>query len=226
MTSVTKTGVRTGPVARVAAVALLVPVLALASTPPADAAPKRCTRGHAAFVAADGDVAVVKVKARRGRSQSRREKLLACWRPTGRRFQIAEETDSGEDSVTQSDVTVVGGRYVGLVQTFIGGISESARAAVFDARSRRRLHASDRCDFDRFDFSGVDDAVFTPKGGMAYACERLFFFPGPGRELEMLEPEGADVRHLAVSDGSQAYGARLFWTVAAGASLITKSKEL
>ena len=72
--------------------------------------------------------------------------------------------------------------------------------------------------------SGVEDAAFLPRGGLAYACGRLRIADSKGdRELE---PPGTDVRNLAVSFNTRGFNSRLYWVVVTGNVTQEKSLDL
>ena len=191
--------------------ALLVPAAV------ADAKPPSCTRGGATLEEASGNVRVVRRGLKtNGVNETRRDGLSACWAPTGKRFRVATERDFGDDLRSSSRIEIVDERYVGIVTDFVGGVSESRSAAVWDAKTRRRLHASKACDVDQGDFSGVDDVAFLPRGGMAMSCRKLLLFrTGATKTPEQLEAGG--VRSLAVTRHSHFFIARLYWTLEDGA---------
>ena len=177
---------------------------------PAQAAPS-CTRDGAKLLAAGGSVRVVSLKGKLGKTETRHDRVLGCWTPTGRRFTMFQAVDHGLDEIRRDTFTIVQGRYVGVFTEFEGGVSESFSADSYDVRLRRHLHASDPCDsFDTGDVSGISDAVFFKNGGMAYACGQLRIADGKGDR--QLEPEGTDVRQLAVAAGGTNFGWRLYWT--------------
>jgi hypothetical protein len=136
-----------------------------------------------------------------------------------------ESRDFGLDLIQRDDFAILSGRYVGVISDFEGGVSESRSAAVYDTKTRRRIHASTGCDsVDSGDFSGVEDAAFSDGGGMAYACGRLRIADGKGdRELE---PAGTVVMHLAVASNTQGFGPRLYWTVGNPGAETLKSLDL
>ena len=182
----------------------------------AEAKTPSCTRGGAKLEAADGKVRVVRKKLELTKQRTRREALMACWTSSGKRKTIVLEEDLGDDLVTHSALEIVDERYVGIVTDFVGGVSDSRSAAVWDAKTRRRLHASKACDVDQGDFSGVDDVAFLPRGGMAMSCRKLLLFrTGATKTPEQLEAGG--VRSLAVTRHSHFFIARLYWTLEDGA---------
>jgi hypothetical protein len=207
------------------AIALLTCLSALVLATPAHAASKSCTRGGAKLLAASGSVRVVSVKERLQRSDTRRDRVLGCWTSTGRRFTMFVSRDAGLDEIQHDAFTIVDGRYAGVLTRIEGGVSEDQRAAVYDVKTRKRLHASTACEsFDTGDFGGVTDVAFLPRGGLAYACGRLRIADGHGeRELE---PAGTDVRSLAVATNSHDFRARLYWTVVSGGTETLKSLDL
>jgi hypothetical protein len=206
------------PIVVAAAAALLLPATAEAKTP-------SCTRGGGKLEQADGGVRIVRVKARReSRNETRHENLLACWTRTGKRTTVSEEVDFGDDNRASTRVEIVDGRYVGVVETNEGGVSISASARVYDARTRKLLHDSAACDeLDRGDYSGPDDVAFLDGGGLAFTCGQLIAYKGATGKAQQLEPAGTDVRQVAVSRHSDGFGQRLFWTVGDGVGEVAKS---
>jgi hypothetical protein len=186
--------------------------------------PPSCLRDGARLVAAEGNVRVVRVKTRRPARATRSESLLACWAPTGRRGTVVRELDFGDDLRTRSVIEIVDGRYVGAIVDYEGGVTETIRAHVYDARNRRKVHDSRPCDFERGDFTGTDDVAFLPRGGMAFACSRLVMFKdASSTTLQTLEPAGTDVRNLAVGRFSRGFSPRLYWSVFTGDQATAKS---
>lgn len=181
-----------------------------------------CTRGGATLLAADGATRVISVRVRARNQETRRDYVMGCRTPTGRRFGLFLRRDFGLDLIERDAFTVVDGRYIGVLRDFEGGVSESQSAAVWDSWTRTRLHDSKRCDeVDSGDFSGVEDVAFLPRGGMAYACQGLRIADARGdRELE---PAGTDVRNVVVSIPSRGVAPRLYWVVVNGAAEQVKS---
>ena len=97
-------------------------------------------------------------------------------------------------------------------------MSIGVTAAVFDARTAKRLHSSSpRCDADDDDFRGPDDVVFLPKGGMAFTCGPLWLFRTAGQKTAtQLEPAAAGARSLGLAYGSDSFIDRLYWTLGDG----------
>jgi hypothetical protein len=203
-----------------AAVGLLTAVHA----PAASAASKSCVRGHATFVSGDGFVRVVRMSRHPHGSETRRDVLLACWTPTGRRFRLFTERDFGEDLIERSEWVVLAGRYLGVHRQFEGGVSESFSAQTFDVKKRKRLQSTRQCNgVSTGDASGIDDVAFLNGGGLAYSCNRLWLATAKG-EVQ-LEPPGTVVRNLAVALNSP-YVPRLYWTVESGTTTTVKSLPL
>jgi hypothetical protein len=192
-------------------IAALTTLTALAVTAPAAEAAKSCQREGGRLLAASGSARVVSVAERPRNAETRRDRIYGCWTSTGRRFTLFVQRDFGLDLIERADLQIVDGRYIGVIRTFEGGVSESRTAATWDARRHRRVHDSGPCDqVDAGDFSGVEDALFFHGGGLAYACGRLRIADARGdRELE---PAGTDVRHLAVASHTRGFGERLYWT--------------
>jgi len=205
------------------AAALVATLLIPAAT--ADAEAPSCTRGGATLEQASGNVRVVRRELKKtGKFQTRREALSACWAPTGKRFRIATETDHGDDLITSTDVTILEGRYVGVDILYMGGISESARAFVFDARTQKQRHNSKICEPDTDDHTGPDDVQFLSGGGMVFICGALWIFRDAAQKApEMLEPASALPGSLAVAGRSKAFIDRVYWTLGNGT---VKSVEL
>ena len=125
--------------------------------------------------------------------------------PPGRRFELFYSRSFGDDLIEHDDFTIVEDRYIGALRHFEGGVSESRTAATYDTFTRTKLRNSDPCDsVDTGDFSGVEDAAFLPRGGLAYACGRLRISDRLGDR--QLEPPGTDVRQLAVSMNTRGFG--------------------
>jgi hypothetical protein len=144
---------------------------------------------------------------------------------TGKRFELFFARDFGLDLIEHDTYEIVQERYIGVLRDFEGGVSESRTAATYDTFTLKKLRNSGPCDsVDTGDFSGVEDAVFLPRGGLAYACGRLRISDSKGdRELE---PPGTDVRNLAVSFNTRGFNSRLYWVVVAGAVTTAKSLDL
>jgi hypothetical protein len=189
---------------------LLLPAL-LVFAAPAQAAPS-CTRDGAKLLAASGSVRVVSLKGKRGKTETRHDRILGCRTSTGRRFTMFEAIDHGLDEIRRDTFTIVQGRYVGVFTDFEGGTGDSFTAATYDVVKRKRLHTTSACDADE---DGVDEAVFFKNGGIAYACNQLRVADGKGDR--QIEPAGTGVQQLAVSAGS-----RLYWT----ANGVVKSLDL
>jgi hypothetical protein len=203
------------------AIPLLTCLSALVLAAPAHAASKNCTRDGAKQLAASGSVRVVSMKEKLQRSDTRRDRVLGCWTSTGRRFTMFESRDAGLDEIQHDAFTIVDNRYAGVLTRIEGGVSEDQRAAVYDVKTRKRLHRSTACDSVE---DGVADVAFLPRGGLAYACGRLRVADSHGdRELE---PAGTDVRSLAVATNSHDFSARLYWTVVSGGTETLKSLDL
>jgi hypothetical protein len=206
-----------------AAVAATATALALTAAP-AHAAPS-CSRGGGTILAASAKTRVVSIPNRPRNAETRRDHILGCRVPTGRRFELFFSRSFGLDLIERDRYEIVEDRYIGVIRDFEGGVSESQTAATYDAFTRRKLRHSGPCDaVDTGDFSGVEDAAFLPRGGLAYACGRLRISDAKGdRELE---PPGTDVRHLAVSLNTRGFNSRLFWVVVTGGVAQPKSLDL
>ncbi|WP_028065700.1 hypothetical protein [Solirubrobacter soli] len=187
----------------------LIAVLVVAA--PAQAAAPSCQRAGAKLLAASGNARVVSVKEKAQNSETRRDRIYGCWTTTGRRFTLFLARDFGLDLIERDHIEIVDGRYIGVIRSFEGGVSESQTAATWDASKHVALRNSKPCDeVSTGDFSGVDDAVFYRGGGMAYSCNgSLRLTDGKGdREVE---PPGAKVAHLAVSANSHDFIPQLFY---------------
>ena len=212
------TATRLGLTAATALAALAVSAAA------AQAAPN-CSRGGGKVVAASAKVRVIAIANEPKNQESRRDHILGCRVATGKRFELFFARDFGLDLIERDDYEIVEERYIGVLRDFEGGVSESRTAATYDTFTRKKLRNSGPCDsVDTGDFSGVEDAVFLPRGGLAYACGRLRISDSKGdRELE---PPGTDVRHLAVSFNTRGFNSRLYWVVVAGNVTTAKSLDL
>jgi hypothetical protein len=210
---------------RLIAVASATGVAALAlGAATAQAAPN-CSRGGGKVVAASAKVRVISIANKPHGQESRRDHILGCRVATGKRFELFFARDFGLDLIERDDYEIVQERYIGVIRDFEGGVSESRTAATYDTFTRKKLRTSEPCDsVDTGDFSGVEDAAFLPRGGLAYACGRLRISDSRGdRELE---PPGTDVRNLAVSFNTRGFNSRLYWIVVAGAVTTAKSLDL
>ncbi len=194
----------------IAIVASLIAFLAVAA--PAEAA-KSCQREGAKLLAADGRVRVVSVKERAQNSETRRDRIYGCWTTTGRRFTMFLQRDFGLDLISRAQFEIVDGRYIGVIQQFEGGVSESLTAGTWDAQNHRAVHDSKPCDeVSAGDTYGVLDAVFFRGGGMAYTCwGHVHLADGQGdRELE---PAGTRVTQLGISRNGHGTAERLYYMV-------------
>ena len=203
-------------------IAVLISIIVLlAVAAPVQAAPKSCQREGGKLLAGSGSARVVAVRERAQNSETRRDRIYGCWTSTGRRFTLFHQRDFGLDLIERADIEIVGGRYIGIIRHFEGGVSESRTAATWDAQRHRMVHDSKPCDgVSSGDFSGVEDAAFFRNGGIAYACGRLRIVDNRGDRK--LEPAGAQVRHLAVAANTHGFGERLYWT----ANDLAKSLDL
>jgi hypothetical protein len=197
--------------------------LTLLLAPAADAKAKSCTRGGAKLEAAAGNARVVSRKLKLRMNETRRVSLMACWASTGKRKQMLVEQDVGEDLITRVRIEMVDERYAGLDVEFEGGASESTTAAVWDAKTRKRLHTSKRCDeFDQVDFSGPEDVEFLPKGGLAFSCGALWLFRRASSKAPT-QLETAGVRQIGSSQHAFGQSNLLYWTLDDGT---TKSLDI
>jgi hypothetical protein len=200
-------------------------VAALALSAAAAQAAPNCSRGGGKVVAASAKVRVIAIANKPKNQESRRDHILGCRVATGKRFELFFARDFGLDLIERDDYEIVEERYIGVLRDFEGGVSESRTAATYDTFTRKKLRNSGPCDsVDTGDFSGVEDAAFLPRGGLAYACGRLRISDSKGdRELE---PPGTDVRNLAVSFNTRGFNSRLYWVVVAGNVTTAKSLDL
>jgi hypothetical protein len=199
--------------------------LAATALPAAAQAAPNCSRGGGKVVAASAKVRVISIPNKPKNQETRRDHILGCRVATGKRFEMFFARDFGLDLIEHDTYEIVQERYIGVLRDFEGGVSESRTAATYDTFTRKKLRTSGPCDsVDTGDFSGVEDAVFLPRGGLAYACGRLRISDSKGdRELE---PPGTDVRNLAVSFNTRGFNSRLYWVVVAGAVVTPKSLDL
>src|SRR5512133_1644028 len=186
---------------RLIAVGAATGLAALALSAAAAQAAPSCSRGGGKVVAASAKVRVISIANKPHNQESRRDHILGCRVFSGKRFELFFARDFG------------------------GGVSESRTAATYDTFTRKKLRDSGPCDsVDTGDFSGVEDAAFLPRGGLAYACGRLRISDSKGdRELE---PPGTDVRNLAVSFNTRGFNSRLYWVVVTGNVAQEKSLDL
>ena len=90
-------------------------------------------------------------------SETRRDRIYGCWTSTGRRFTLFLQRDFGLDLIERADIEIVDGRYIGVIRTFEGGVSESRTAATWDAQKHAAVRNSKPCDeVSSGDFSGVE----------------------------------------------------------------------
>jgi len=206
-----------------AAAVAAVTALALSST--ASAAAPNCSRGGGKVVAASAKVRVIAIPNKPKNQETRRDHIFGCRVTTGKRFELFFARDFGLDLIEHDTYEIVQERYIGAIRDFEGGVSESRTAATYDTFTLKKLRDSGPCDsVDTGDFSGVEDAAFLPRGGLAYACGRLRIADSKGdRELE---PPGTDVRNLAVSFNTRGFNSRLYWVVVAGTTTTAKSLDL
>jgi hypothetical protein len=210
---------------RVVAAGATAALAALILSATASAAAPSCTRGGGKVVAASAKVRVISIANKPKNQESRRDHILGCRVATGKRFELFFARDFGLDLIERDTYEIVQERYIGVIRDFEGGVSESRTAATYDTFTRKKLRTSDPCDsVDTGDFSGVEDAAFLPRGGLAYACGRLRISDSKGdRELE---PPGTDVRNLAVSFNTRGFNSRLYWVVVTGNVTQEKSLDL
>jgi hypothetical protein len=210
---------------RVVAAGAITALAALTLSAAASAAAPSCSRGGGKVVAASAKIRVISIANKPHGQESRRDHILGCRVFSGKRFELFFARDFGLDLIEHDKYEIVQERYIGVIRDFEGGVSESRSAATYDTFTRKKLRTSQPCDsVDTGDFSGVEDAAFLPRGGLAYACGRLRISDSKGdRELE---PPGTDVRNLAVSFNTRGFNSRLYWVVVAGAVVTPKSLDL
>jgi hypothetical protein len=173
-----------------AALLVLVPLLVASGDQrlaPAAATSGGCLRGGAELVLAAGHVRVVALP---GGAAKRVQRLYACWTRTGRRFALSPAAGVGSNRV-QSTVHIVGDHVGSIVWTETRSV-----AALWDARTGRKLHDSRRCPVSAT-ARGVGEAVFLSGGAMAYSCRELRLADADGDR--QLVPAGGAVNRLAVS---------------------------
>ena len=171
----------------------------------ADARTPKCTRG-AKLVAASATVRIVRVKLQAGAGE-RYEKLLGCRTSNGRRFTLLYESEVPDELYTSTEFTIVGDRYIGATSRFSGAVRDGASAMVWDARKRRLIHTSHSNCRPSSGSLGIYDAVFLPRGAMAYRCAAEGLFLADANGDQRLESAEANPGDLAASD------TRLYWTV-------------
>ena len=190
----------------------------------AGAAPS-CSRGGGTILAASERTRVVSIPNRPRNAETRRDHILGCRVPTGRRFELFYSRSFGLDLIEHDTFEIVEDRWIGALRTFEGGVSESRTAATYDTFTRTKLRDSGPCDnVDTGDFSGVEDAAFLSRGGLAYACGRLRISDRLGDR--QLEPPGSDVRQLGVSRNTRGFNSRLYWVVVTGGVAQPRSLDL
>ena len=163
-------------------------------------------------MAASGSVRIVRVKLAADAGE-RYEKLLGCRTTNGRRFTLLYEAEVPDALYMSTEFTIVGGRYIGVRSRFNGVNIDGTSAMVWDSRKRRLLHSSDNtCEPDAGPVMsvGVHEAVFLPRGALAYRCESGLYL-ADANGLRQLEPREANARYLGVS--AARYHTRLYWIV-------------
>src|SRR5262245_46116373 len=144
---------------------LLLPALLLFAAPAAQAAPS-CTRDGAKLLAASGSIRVVSLKGKRGKTETRHDRILGCRTSNGRRFTMYESVDHGLDELRRDTFTIVANRYVGVFTDFESGTGDSFTASTYDVVKRKHLHTTTGCDSAE---DGVDEAVFFKNGVIEYS---------------------------------------------------------
>jgi hypothetical protein len=174
-----------------------------------------CSRGGGRILAASPTTRVIAIAQRPRSGETRRDRIFACRVPTGQRFALFYAVRlPGVMGADFNSFTIVSDRYVGVIHSFGGFEVSYTSASVYDARTGSKLHDTGRCSTHNLapgaaaSIRGIVDAVFLPRGELAYSCGRLRIADTRGDR--QLEPPGTDVHALAV-----AYGPRLYWTVVA-----------
>ena len=186
------------------AIALVCGVIALIPAS-ADARVRDCLRGGAKLVAASETVRVVRVARRPRGLETRHDRLLGCRTTNGRRFLLRDEIDQADDYFQHSSFSFVDDHYIGGILDEYGAQSDFRWAVVWDSRTRTKLHTSDGCTSN----PGVHEAVFLPRGDLAYSCDALYL--ATAREQRQLEPPGSFAHDLAAAVLTFTY--RLYWFV-------------
>ena len=137
--------------------------------------------------------------------REREEAAYGCWIPTGKRFKLV--ADLGSDEATEW--SIVGGRYIGVLRTLLGGVGGGGTAAKsWDARKRTVVRTAKACDGIVEDpdaeesgtAGGPVHAVFFRGGGIAYTCAgNMISHIADGKGDRLLEPNGTTVTSLAVT---------------------------
>ena len=190
-------------------VALLAALVGLAViAPSADAAAPKCTRGGAKVLATSGKTSVVSVT-----SRSEAEVAYGCWTPTGKRFKLFGNLEI--DEATQW--SIVDGRYIGVLRTFMGGVGGGGSAAKsWDARKRVAVHDARSCDGvvenpdqeESGTAGGPSNVMFFHGGGIAYTCvQNMISYIVDAKGERNLEPNGTVVTSFALTPR----GDRLFY---------------
>lgn len=190
---------------RVPTLAALAGVAVAASS--AHAAAPKCDRGGAKVLAQSGNTSVVSVK-----SRSKTE-AHGCWIPTGKRFRLFTGLDQDE----ATEWSIVEGRYIGVLRTFMGGVGGGGSAAKsWDARKRAVVRDARACDNVVEDpdeeesgtAGGPRNVVFFRGGGIAYTCAgNMISRIADAKGERALEPNGTTVTSLAVTPA----GDRLYY---------------
>jgi hypothetical protein len=190
-------------------VALLAALVGLAViAPSADAAAPKCTRGGAEVLATSGKTSVVSVT-----SRSSRQAAYGCWIPNGKRFQLFGNLEIDE----ATEWSIVGGRYIGVLRTFMGGVASGGSAAKsWDARKRAVVHDARKCDGivenpdeeESGTAGGPWNAMFFRGGGIAYTCaNNMISHIADAKGERLLEPNGTVVTSFALTPS----GDRLYY---------------
>ena len=189
--------------------ALLAALVGLALVAPsADAAAPKCTRGGAKVLATSGKTSVVNITAR-----SEAEEAHGCWIPTGKRFKLFGNLEIDEET----EWSIVEGRYIGVLRTFMGGVGGGGSAAKsWDARKRVVVHDARKCDGivenpdeeESGTAGGPRNAMFFHGGGIAYTCAgNMISYIADAKGERNLEPNGTVVTSFALTPR----GDRLFY---------------
>ena len=190
-------------------VALLAALVGLAIiAPSADAAAPKCTRGGAKVLATSGKTSVVSTT-----SRSNTQSAYGCWTPTGKRFKLFGNLEIDE----ATEWSIVGGRYIGVLRAFMGGVASGGTAAKsWDARKGVAVHEARKCDGivenpdddESGTAGGPWNVMFFNGGGLAYTCAgNMLSYIADAKGERNLEPNGTVVTSFALTPR----GDRLFY---------------
>ena len=161
--------------------ALLVALAALLAATPAHAAKKpSCTRDGAKLQLTEGDVSVVSITPKAKGGDVPKDKVYACWRPTGKRTLVFTDYLSDESDTWD----VIGGRYLGLYRQVEAGVAGYQEATSWDVRAGRAAFAAKgRCP------SGEEESADLPKSALFYARGGIVYTCGDG-SARMVDAKG------------------------------------